>query len=341
MVVAVGLCSAEVISAQPRLRQRVWPPHAMSRITLGVALALWLTGVSAAGADVYALVIGVNECPQFQLPDGTRPKPLRGAEADADGIAQMLVEQYRWPAEHVQILKGKTATRTAVAAAFTEMTKRMRPDDTFVFHFSGHGTQIPDRQPFDEPDGLDEALCPADATATGDNLMIDDDLGLWLEKLACRRVTVILDCCHSGTGIKDLNDDVAARFLPMPLAAAKPRSGKETKSPWRDLKGGAKSLDRQVTAFYACQAEQQAYERRLPEMKAPARVGQFSHYLLEGLRDKKADADHDGVITGGEAIEYARHRLDETFNRARRRPTERQDPALEAGTADSPLFGGQ
>ncbi len=307
----------------------------MSRTTFGVTtLAVFWVGITAVRADVYALVVGVNECSEFQFVDGSRPKPLRGAEADAGKLAQLLIEQYRWPVEHVQVLKGSAATRTAIATAFGELTRKLRPDDTLIFHFSGHGTQILDRKPFDEPDGLDEALCPSDATVAGDNLIIDDELGIWLENLPCRQATVILDCCHSGTGIKNVDDDVAARFLPMSLEAQKQNLTANPEVPWRELQGDAKSLDRRVTALYACQARQQAYERRLPEMKAPARVGQFSHFLIEGVREKKADADHNGIVSSREAVDYARRRLDVTFNRGRERAVERQEPVLEASVVE-------
>ena len=316
----------------------------MSHTPLGMKgtiawLLVFFVGIaSSTRADDYALVVGVNECPQFRFANGLQPKPLRGAETDADDISQLLVNQYNWPSEHVQLLKGTAANRLAIATAFSELSKKLRSDDTFVFHFSGHGTQISDRKPFDEPDGLDEALCPSDATAMGDNLIVDDELGLWLENLPCRQVTVILDCCHSGTGIKDVDDDVAPRFLTMLLAKQKPQLQTQPKSPWRDLRGDAKSFDRQITAFYACHAEQQAYERRLPDMKAPARVGQFSHYFVEGLRDMKADADHNGVVNNSEAFEYAKRRLDETFNRGRQQAVERQEPILESDAANAQIF---
>lgn len=308
---------------------------------LGIAALVWsFTCLAPSRAEDYALVVGVNECPQFQFANGSRPKPLRGAETDADHIAQLLVEQFRWPVGHVQVLKGNGATCSAITAAFAELSQKLRPDDSFVFHFSGHGTQVMDRKPLDEPDNVDEALCPSDATAGGENLILDDDLGRWLESFPCRQITVILDCCHSGTGIKDIDEDVAPRFLVMPQTVQNLRATSQPKKPWRDIQGDTKSFDRQITAFYACRAEQQAYERRLPELKAPARVGQFSHLLVEGLRDKQTDTDRDGMVSQREAIEYVQRRLDETFNRVRKSGTDRQEPVLESNVANAPIFGG-
>lgn len=61
-----------------------------------VCAALWLSAASIGEArgEGYAVIVGVNECPEFRLPDGSRPRPLRGAEHDADAMANLLVEGF-------------------------------------------------------------------------------------------------------------------------------------------------------------------------------------------------------------------------------------------------------
>ena len=44
-------------------------------LIVAVLVLNWSIGLRAEG---YAVVVGVNECPKFRLPDGTRPRPLRG-----------------------------------------------------------------------------------------------------------------------------------------------------------------------------------------------------------------------------------------------------------------------
>ena len=98
------------------------------------------------------------------------------------------------------------------------------PGDSLVFHYSGHGSQVPDRNGDETTDRLDEILCPYDLD--WDRPLTDDDLAA-----ACANVpqgallTVILDCCHSGTGLRDfvrpcgvLPSDAPdrRRFLPHP-----------------------------------------------------------------------------------------------------------------------------
>ena len=53
--------------------------------------------------------------------------------------------------------------------------------------------QIRDVLPLDEEDRLDEALCCFDVTADGKNLLLDDELGLWLDDLKAGAITVIFN----------------------------------------------------------------------------------------------------------------------------------------------------
>ncbi|HUY36785.1 MAG TPA: caspase family protein [Pirellulales bacterium] len=303
---------------------------------IGFVVLFTVVSCAAAHGEGHALVIGVNDCPDFELPDGGLPRPLRGAEADADAVANALVEQFGFQEVNVELLKGTDATLASIRGAMKRAAERTRSTDQFVFHFSGHGTQLADRRPYDERDDLDEALCPHDATADGEHLLVDDELGRWLDDLRAGQVTVILDCCHAGSGTKEPDDDVAPRYLPGRVRANRPDAQDE---PWRDLRGATKALGRRTAAFFACGADQRAYERRMPGQRAPARAGQFSHYLLEGLRDDRADANRDGVVSNQEALDYASKRLNATFNRDRPLAADRQEPVLEADSADSPLFG--
>ena len=320
-------------------RNRRWPiPSASNRlrVALFASFLFFPFGAVSRAGEAYAMVVSVNDSPRFYGANLTPHRPLKGAEADADAIAKLLERQFNFPAKNVLRLKSASATHANVKRAFEEMIARLKADDVFVFYFSGHGTQIPDQPPFDEPDGLDEALCLYDSESTGRNLLIDDELGLWLEKIPARHVTVILDCCHAGTGTKEVDEDIVPRFLPVPQAKPDPRS---TKRPWREVQGSAKAIDRETLALFACQPDQQAFERRfVGQVPVGGRVGQFTHFLLEGLRDSKADADHKGFVSAREAIDYAQKRMDESFNLARPHRVDQQQPMLEATHENAPLF---
>lgn len=304
---------------------------------VGLVSLLSLNASWCGAGEKYAIVIGVNDCPNFRLPSGAKPRALQGAESDARSVAALLHDRYEFSADHTRLLTGAAATIAGVNRALDEIAKSAQPDDQVVLYFSGHGTQISDARPSDEVDELDEALCLYDADASGTRLLTDDQLGRWLDRLAARQSTVILDCCHAGTGTKDLGDDIVPRFLPGIGTAPTPKQQKPSGA-WLELQGGQKSLDRRRTAIFACQPDQQAYERKWPELAAGERRGQFSYYLVKGLAGGEADRDGNGQVTNQELVEYVNQRLDEAFNAQRSKPADRQQPAIEADRLDATPF---
>ena len=89
-------------------------------------------------------------------------------------------------------------TRKAIEASLQWLVEGAQPGDNFFFHYSGHGSQLPDDNG-DEEDGFDETLVPLDFNSSG---MIRDD---WIFKVLCAnlpagcRLTAVTDCCHSGS----------------------------------------------------------------------------------------------------------------------------------------------
>lgn len=277
-----------------------------------------------------ALVVGVNDCPRFRLPGGVRPRSLRGAEFDADRMAATLIERFAFAREHVTVLKGEAATLEDVRTAFERLAKQLQTMDRFVFYYAGHGTQIDDVKPYDEQtDHLDEALCLFDATEAGTGLLRDDQLGLLLDDLPAQRVTVLLDCCHAGTGIKDGDGESVPRSLPVETS---PRINQKPDEPWVDLRSAAKSIDRRLTVFYACRPEQQAYERRVRIEGRFARAGQFTHYLLDALNSSKSST------SSQELLDSLTARLDAEFNNLRTEAIDQQRPVLQTDAPRQRLF---
>merc|ERR1711991_461037 len=72
--------------------------------------------------------------------------------------------------------------------------------DSLFFHYSGHGAYAQDVRPdTDEADGQDETLVPMDYKSAGQ--IVDDDIfDMMVAPLPKGvRLTVITDCCHSGS----------------------------------------------------------------------------------------------------------------------------------------------
>jgi hypothetical protein len=80
--------------------------------------------------------------------------------------------------------------------------------DSLFLHYSGHGGSIPDDDG-DEADGMDETMVPVDYQSAGQ--IRDDDIYDHLVKKvpAGCHLTVVMDCCHSGS-ILDLPYTVVA-----------------------------------------------------------------------------------------------------------------------------------
>jgi len=98
-------------------------------------------------------------------------------------------------------------TKENVFQAIQQVGGRCGEDDYFVIYYSGHGTNVEDRDG-DEDDGQDEAYCFVDAYGriSAETLMTDDEfaeavIGATEEGV---RILVLSDCCHSGT-IADLD----------------------------------------------------------------------------------------------------------------------------------------
>ena len=154
-----------------------------------------------------ALCIGINNYPGTDM-------DLRGCVNDAEDWAATLSGR----GYAVQKLIDGQATKAAMVAAIRGLVQDAASGDRLVITFSGHGTYAPDENG-DEPDGLDEGLCPYDIKQG--NVLIDDEIHqLFAQRAARVRILLISDSCHSGTVIRaaaaDPDADAARpRFMPM------------------------------------------------------------------------------------------------------------------------------
>jgi len=153
----------------------------------------------------YALLIGVN-----QYPNLPRKYQLRGCINDVELMEKLLIEIFQFRTNNIRKLTNKDATKNNIIHAFeTFLHLNAEKDSQTVIYFSGHGGRMTD-QTLDEPDGYDETILPYDAHRDKSRVCkdISDDefcnlLNLFLGK--CDNITVILDCCHSGSGIRGID----------------------------------------------------------------------------------------------------------------------------------------
>jgi metacaspase-1 len=156
-----------------------------------------------------ALLVGIN----YRGTDNE----LNGCYNDVVNVSQYLRTVLGYSASSVSVLtdgnRGPAGAGTASAlpptrqnilAGMAALVAGMVAGDEAVFHFSGHGTLVRDRNG-DEASGLDSCLCPLDYNApasAGGGVVIDDEIRALLVNKVPRgaRLYLILDCCHNGTG---------------------------------------------------------------------------------------------------------------------------------------------
>ncbi len=171
---------------------------------------------------IWALLVGINE-----YEGGVRA--LRGCVNDVRAMQKFLLETMQVPPAQIRVLTspplepdGTRPTRAAILQAFKSFlieNEAIPEGAQILFHFSGHGSQMPDWTGT-EPDGQNETLVAQDSRLPGHYDIPDKTLAAMLERLAERRgasnLTVILDSCHSGSATRDLSlDGVAStRFHP-------------------------------------------------------------------------------------------------------------------------------
>jgi metacaspase-1 len=156
-----------------------------------------------------ALCIGINNYPGTNM-------DLQGCVNDANDWATVLKAR----GFGVEQLVDAQATKAKMVEAMRKLIGSGESGDSLVITYSGHGTYAPDADG-DEPDGLDEALCPYDIHQG--HALIDDEIHqLFAARKPGVRIVLISDSCHSGTVTRNAPTDTdadadgtRARFLPM------------------------------------------------------------------------------------------------------------------------------
>ncbi|MHC6221224.1 caspase family protein [Arthrobacter sp. MMS24-S77] len=255
-----------------------------------------------------ALCVGINNFKN--LPQSSW---LHGCVNDANDLAALLREQYGFAPGDVTVLVDAEASKTAVLGALNGLVERAERGDLgqIVFTFSSHGTQIPDTNG-DEADGLDECFACYDIDSAGDSwnkdtVIVDDELHELLLRLpASARMDVVLDTCHSGTGLRalDLIPGRRPRFLPPPTPEGL-RSvetlGTTKKSSLKELSQGTNGADGvQAVLMAACRDDQTATDAFIDGRYN----GAFTYHFVRTLKS-------DGALSRAELLQAVSKALKE------------------------------
>ena len=167
---------------------------------------------------IYAFMVGIDEYPPG-IPG------LHGCANDVDAFGAYLedrVDKQAGAALKVKTLKNAEATRQAVIDGFRAHFQSAGDGDVALFYYSGHGSQEQAPEEFWtlEPDHLDETLVCYDSRNEGCWDLADKELAKLIAEVAARgpHVAVVLDCCHSGSGTRNLAlEETAVRRAPTDL----------------------------------------------------------------------------------------------------------------------------
>jgi hypothetical protein len=231
-----------------------------------------------------ALCVGINEF--AHLPNANW---LNGCVNDARDMAAMLQRLPDFTASNVTVLCDADATKAKVMGALSDMVADVRAGrlDHVVFSFSSHGTQVPDTNGDETVDHVDEAFACHDIAQKGadwdrDTVIVDDELHALLADLPKGAlVEVVLDTCHSGTGLKDIDLLVGRkpRFLPPPTVKGVRRiAAKSDPQGLQELVKATPAGSRPVL-FAACKADQTSADAYFDGRYN----GAFTYYFLKAL----------------------------------------------------------
>ncbi len=140
-----------------------------------------------------ALFVGIN---YYNNPSAR----LNGCINDINNTENILITKYGYSPNNITKLHDAPGsdpnlqpTKEAIIRELTKLIANSANCSEIWFHYSGHGSQVRDRN-MDESDGLDEVLVPCDYTTSG--FIIDDEIFNIVKKSVCKTI-LIFDSCHS------------------------------------------------------------------------------------------------------------------------------------------------
>eukprot|EP00914_Ancora_sagittata_P020491 GHVO01040451.1.p1 GENE.GHVO01040451.1~~GHVO01040451.1.p1 ORF type:complete len:382 (+),score=63.42 GHVO01040451.1:37-1182(+) len=178
-------------------------------------------------------------------------------------------------------------TRRNILEGLSWLVAGAKPGDSLFFHYSGHGTRTKDLDG-DEEDGYDEAICPVDFDKAG--LIIDDDLFDITVKPLPRgcRLTILMDCCHSGSAF-----DLPYNFIATPEATMDWKRvlptmilGGKIKNPW--VKGIVQAVANNANAN---RGEPADGDRSQSQVQVSKKFAQGEVVMISGCQDTQTSAD--------------------------------------------------
>ncbi|KAA0002734.1 MAG: hypothetical protein FE048_03135, partial [Thermoplasmata archaeon] len=190
-----------------------------------------------------------------------------------------------WKEDHIKVIKGENATVPNILRGFKWLDEMEDENDICLIYLTTHGFPILfDLPPFDEEDGMDEALATYKGFLPIENpwsweplanpfaIITDDEFNFLFNRLESKGIGIIVDSCHSG----GFNDNWSYSKI----------------TNWaNEFAGEMKGQNRVIVTS-------------VPEEDV-SYGSFFTHYLIKGLQGY-GDANNDGICSLEEAFYYAK-----------------------------------
>lgn len=242
----------------------------------------------------YALLVGINDYKGIS--------DLRGCLNDVTNVRSILQAFFGFVNSDIRLLLDDRATKDGIQYRFEKMIGLAKPGDQLVFHFSGHGSQIRDRDKDELRDDMDELICPYDMN--WDNGFITDD---WFKQALAKlkkgvQMEMIMDCCHSGTGTRSISmgrpEELGPeyptykRYLKPPLDIQSRSQGEEDKLVKRALRSD-KAINLNHVLWAGCKDNQTSADAYING----SYNGAFSYYFCKHIRENAGSISRDVLLS--------------------------------------------
>lgn len=205
---------------------------------------------------IRCVLIGVDIYEHPDIP------PLTGCVNDV-ALVRRTLKGFGVPNEDIRVVVNQRATKANIIHRLRKAVADAEPGDVVVFYFSGHGSQVRDRNGDELADSLDEVICPYDMDWDRKTFILDDDIDeILADTPADVVVEAFVDCCFWGAGPGEVDAELGkrmldpdVRFIPPPFDIAARAEGEETQLQLHSLAGCQCFEGRNV--FWAASSEGQ------------------------------------------------------------------------------------
>ncbi len=139
---------------------------------------------------------------------------LNGCINDGRAMQSIITSKFLFDSKKVDTLFNEAANRTAILNQMNALLDKSNPNDIAFIYYAGHGSRVTNSLSR-EADKLDESIVPSDTWKPGVEDIRDKELAKIFNQFIDKgvKLTVIMDCCHSGSLSRGPNQPGLFRFI--------------------------------------------------------------------------------------------------------------------------------